>query len=208
MINVPCILGKLEKDRQLFHSEADFQHEFAWKIHELYEDIGVRLEYPVTIGGRRRSVDVWLKNKKKIGIELKYKTYTFEWTDGQGEEFQLRNQDACDQGRYDFLKDIQRLETLKKDSVIDIGYAILLTNDCKYWDSTNDADAASREFYLTEGRTLPSPMNWNNAGGGTIEGRESPIELDHQDNPLAWKKYSKINEEDRGEFRYLLVSVY
>ena len=207
MIDVFDILERLEESRQLFHSEADFQHEFAWKIHEQYEDVCVRLEYPVPLNDKRLSLDVWLKkNNSRMAIELKYKTQFFKGPDRQGENFHLRNQNARDQGRYDFLKDIQRLETLKRWSKIDIGCAILLTNDCGYWDSPDDIDRVGGKFYVTDGRTLPLHMEWNNAGAGTVQGREDPIELEHQYN-LTWKKYSHVGGEGYGEFRYLLVTV-
>jgi hypothetical protein len=46
VLDIKDIMGRLALERQLFHSEADFQHALAWKIHELRPLAKIRLEVP------------------------------------------------------------------------------------------------------------------------------------------------------------------
>jgi len=46
------IMAALQQARPVFHSEADFQHAFAWAAHRLDESINVRLEVPQDDGER------------------------------------------------------------------------------------------------------------------------------------------------------------
>ena len=101
----------LARDRPLFHSEADFQHAFAWRIHETMPACGVRLEYKPP--GKRIYLDLWL-DRCGVAIELKYCTRLLEM-EHNGEAFELRNQSANDISRYDFVKDIQRLKSLSEN---------------------------------------------------------------------------------------------
>ncbi|MHA1248351.1 MAG: hypothetical protein ACTSRP_00020 [Candidatus Helarchaeota archaeon] len=43
------ILEKLGEERSIFHSEKDFQHALACKIHELYLQFKIRLEKKFSI---------------------------------------------------------------------------------------------------------------------------------------------------------------
>ena len=45
MLDIPELMRELARERPLFHSEADFQHALAWRIHETISDCGIRLEY-------------------------------------------------------------------------------------------------------------------------------------------------------------------
>ena len=49
MIKMTDILNQLSNDRPIFHSEADFKHALAWKIHETYSNLNIRLEKRVTL---------------------------------------------------------------------------------------------------------------------------------------------------------------
>jgi len=101
------ILRKLSKERPVFHSERDFQHALAWKIHEQYPDMNVRLEKRIELDGKEIYVDIYLQDKEKnvVIIELKYKTKSLEIV-VNGEIFKLKDQFAQDISRYDFIKDI------------------------------------------------------------------------------------------------------
>jgi len=44
MIDVDDLLKTLASVRPVFHSEADFQHSFAWELHRRYPTAEVRLE--------------------------------------------------------------------------------------------------------------------------------------------------------------------
>ena len=42
--DVDTVMAKLSSARRLFHSEADFQHAFAWVLHEVNPSLNIRLE--------------------------------------------------------------------------------------------------------------------------------------------------------------------
>ena len=130
MLDVTELMNDLARDRPVFHSEADFQHALAWHIHAKGLDAGVRLEYRPE-RSKRKYVDLWLP-KNRLAVELKYRTQKLT-LESEGECFDLRDQSARDIGRYDFLKDIRRLEKLSKLQCVQAGLAILLTNDPLYW---------------------------------------------------------------------------
>ena len=72
-LDLPAALSALAKERPVFHSEADFQHALAWVIRERHPAIKVRLEYPVTLDGKRGHVDIWLRDADwERALELKY----------------------------------------------------------------------------------------------------------------------------------------
>ena len=139
-----------------------------------------------------------------MALELKYLSRKLNLL-REGESFALRNQGAQDIRRYDFLKDIQRLEQLRTLPNALAGFAILLTNDPTYWNpplSPNTVDAA---FRLHEGRTLTGEMTWSErAGAGTTKGREAPIRLNGSYD-LHWHDYADLREGSYQRFRYLAV---
>src|SRR6266542_699500 len=127
MIDVPEVLGQLAVERPLFHSEADFQHSLAWELHRRLPDAAIRPERPVSSAGCQLYVDEWMSSPDHtVALELKYKTRGIT-VDIGGEEYNLKNQSAQDVARYDFIKDVHRLEDLITGKQITIGYAIMLT---------------------------------------------------------------------------------
>ena len=79
-------------------------------------------------------VDIWVEqDDKALALELKYKTRALQTLVAE-ETFVLLNQSAQDVGRYDFVKDIGRVEAIVADRTwCATGYAVLLTNDPSYW---------------------------------------------------------------------------
>ena len=123
----------LSATRPIFHSEADFQHAFAWMVHTLDPEATVRLEVPFHSGDARRYLDVVIKSREvSAAVELKYKTRML-LAEAKNEAFFLEDQSAQDLGRYDFFKDIQRLEESAKAAPGRSGAAVFLTNDSAYW---------------------------------------------------------------------------
>ena len=109
-------LLELSRKRPIFYSEADFQHALAWELHAEYEG-KTRLEYPVQIyAGKTSYIDILdVRSPENVAIELKYKTKkTSSNISYNGEEYPLTNQSAQNQARYDFIKDIERLERFVK----------------------------------------------------------------------------------------------
>ena len=201
-----ALMGELAIERPLFHSEADFQHALAWRIHKCLPECGVRLEYKPPIEETMR-LDIWLA-KPGVAIELKYRTRKLE-IEHNGESFHLRNQSACDIGRYDFLKDIQRLESLSGFPDAKAGFAIFLTNDDLYWRGPIRKDTVDAAFCLRgdPGHQIQGQMAWSKrAGPGTKRGREGAIRLKGSYEG-QWRDYSRVSGERNGEFRYLMITL-
>ena len=129
-VDILALMDALSKWRPIFHSEADFQHAFAWQLHKFVPGVNVRLEFK-PLSEERIYLDIWIPTHR-IAIELKFLTrgLSVEW---MGELFSLRNQGAQDIRRYDFLRDIQRLErVLTLPNPASEAYALCLTNDAAY----------------------------------------------------------------------------
>ena len=200
-------MGSLADSRKVFHSEADFQHALAWHIHQAMPESQVRLEVDVMqVEHQRRFLDIWLP-LEGIAIELKYKTRGLE-LEQDDEPFVLRNQSAQDQGRYDFLLDIQRLELMRSNlKQCKAAYAVLLTNDSSYWKVPTHRDTVDADFRVHEGRAVSGALAWAaRASSGTVGGRESPIQI-RASYRLRWREYSNFPGKSYGSFRYLAVSV-
>lgn len=209
MLDVTKLMKDLARDRPVFHSEADFQHALAWHIHAMGLDAGVRLEYRPD-QTERIYLDLWLSSSK-VAVELKYLTRKLEYERG-GECYALRTQGAQDTRRYDFLKDIQRLEQLSQSKRTDVrvGFAILLTNDPLFWKPPRKNRVTfDAEFRLHERRTIArgETMGWSKkARPGTTAGRREAIRLNGT-YVLRWQDYADVGDGDNGQFRYLAVQV-
>jgi hypothetical protein len=219
-MEIDKIIDELKSKRKVFFSESDFQFALAWEIQRHYAkkniEADIRLEYCFQDkdDNKNKYIDIIVKLENTIyPIELKYKTLSFlnEKTKSRtvkdyNEYYNLKNQGAQDLGRYDYLKDIQRIEQFSKnkdyEKDFECGYAILLTNDISYWDN-DKANCVDVQFSLKDNRTTPKKMSWENAGKGTTKGRENPIELNNK-YTIKWNEYSKFKEIKNGEFKYCL----
>ena len=198
------LLRSLSARRPLFHSEADFQHALAWEVQLANKSAAVRLEQQVAADGKRVHLDLLVRdNGLHTAIELKYKTKRAALTHA-GEEFHLRNQSAQDIGRYDFLKDIVRIERYVAAHPGSEGYALLLTNDQTYWQESKKAHAVDTAFRIHHGRTLTGELAWGAAASdGTKKSRTSDICLAGT-YALAWHDFSTVEKQ---LFRYVLVHI-
>ena len=191
------IMRKLAKDRPIFHSEADFQHSLAFAIRNEYSSAKVRLEYPIRLITQNPdelgALDIWIQNRK-IAIELKYKVSKFEYTNRRGESFSLK-QGMGHQGRYLFIKDLGRIETLTRNYDVKKAYSIIITNNDQIW-SESRSQGASREFALVG--ILKGTRMWRGK-----DPRKKPISL-HREYSMDWEDYSKPNNN---RFRYLAIEV-
>ncbi len=207
-MDIDALLLHLSDKRPLFHSEADFQHALAWEIQRHYPEANLRLEYRPSISGARMYVDVWvgLRGGRALALELKYKTARLD-IERDGEVYALLNQSAQDTGRYDFLKDISRLERLVSARPDTSGIAILLTNDAGYWSASRSAQTVDAAFRLHEGRSVSGELCWGvGASAGTMRTREQAIVLQTQCD-AKWTDYSQVRSDRNSRFRYLIVHV-
>jgi hypothetical protein len=206
MLEISEVLSALAKKRPVFHSEADFQHAFAWEIHQKLPTASVRLELPVQVKNRLH-IDVWVAAQGAIlAVELKYKTRFLSVQIGD-EQYRLRDQSAQDIGRYDFMKDIKRLEQVAVAHQNITGYAILLTNDSAYWVEPANHNTVDANFRIHDGRIAEGVLAWGaKASDGTKKNREQPLELQGK-YLLQWVDYSHPSSEGYGEFRSMVVKV-
>ena len=201
------VLGGLAAERPIFHSEADFQHAFAWHLHNLWPSAAVRLEYR-PIPEEPRALDVWVTtDTERIAIELKYVTRRLSIT-LDGERFELANHSAQDQRRYDFWNDVQRVERAVEAADASEGWAIFLTNDSSYWRESVKAAAVDTAFRMHEGREVLGQLTWGSlASAGTMKGRAGTLALSGTYR-LRWGEYSEAAPGvGGGTFRYLAASV-
>lgn len=207
-MNIQEIMDSLARMRPVFHNEADFQHALAWELRERYE-CKIRLEQRMEIDPKRRTyLDILLeKEGRRTAIELKYKMRAIDYMI-DGEKFSLANQGAQDIGRYDVLKDLQRLEQMVNRNLADEGYLIYLTNDASYYqDPGIEKSTADREFRIHEGRVLTGVLAWSeNAGEGTMKGREEAIVLEGS-YEMNWRLYSQLDQSSAGSMKSLIVPV-
>ena len=205
-VDLPAALSALAEQRPVFHSEAYFQHAFAWIIREHHPGVEVRLEYPVTLDGKRGHVDIRVRDADgpKV-VELKYWTRKADLV-ACGERYQLREQGAQPLFRYDLWKDVERVERLINQEWVG-GYAVALTNEHTYWNE-GQADSIDATFRTHEGHDVRGKLVWGpNAGAGTTRGRKKPIELAGS-YVTRWREYSTREPGlPGGEFRYLLLDV-
>jgi hypothetical protein len=199
-----ALMAALAVSRPVFHSEADFQHAFAWQLHLAYPDARIRLETRTRPHVRLDVLAVI--DGRRIAFELKYLVRALSATVA-GELFELSNQSAQDERRYDFVKDVARLEVLRREGYADLGFSIAVTNDPSYWQGSTREDVADAAFRLGEGRRLGGVAAWAaHTGPGTMHGRESPIEL-LGSYELVWRDFSSVDGGRYSRFPYLIVRV-
>lgn len=201
-------LQQLMEKRSLFHSEADFQFALAWEIQSVYPEAKVRLEYCPTKINSSIHIDILVVlNNEWFPIELKYKTLETS-IQIEGENYQLKLHGAQDQGRYDYLADVSRIEYLSHLMPrYEKGYAIMLSNDPSYWKENNRKNTVYNAFKLSDGAEKNGIMEWApHTGASTKKGREKPIDLNGS-YIMDWKQYSKLSEANNGEFKYVVSEV-
>ncbi len=208
VISISNTLALLAAHRTVFHSEADFQHAFAWELQRQLPGANVRLELPLRTQAKSIHLDILVtQNHTALAIELKYKTRKFSQF-VNNEQFSLADQSAQDIARYDFVKDIERLEQVIDDRVKWIGYAILLTNDSAYWVQPGSRATVDADFRLHQGRLLHGELQWDaKASKGTTKNREKLLKLNGT-YAVNWIDYSQLKPTGYGMFRYVAVEVH
>jgi beta-glucosidase-like glycosyl hydrolase len=196
------LLRSLSARRPVFHSEADFQHALAWEIQRASKSASIRLEQQIATHGSRVHLDLLVRDQSRhIAVELKYKTKKATLTCGE-ELFHLRNQSAQDVGRYDFLKDISRIERYVAAHPAAEGYVVLLTNDQSYWQESKKANTVDTAFRIHEDRQVSGELAWGSgASEGTMRSREAAIQITGS-YCLTWHDFSVIEQQ---RFRYVLI---
>jgi hypothetical protein len=207
-LDLIALIELLSKERPLFHSEADFQHALGWALHRQHPSWDVRLELPVALDESSPAhVDIWARDgRNEVAIELKYKTAALRWHSGD-EPYALKSHAAQDLGRYDFIKDIVRLEKIVAHRPRCSGWAVFLTNVRQYWRPARSTNSVDRAFRLNDERKLTGSLAWDaRAAAGTVRTREHTLALSGT-YALAWRDYAQIDSTANGQFRFLAVPV-
>ncbi|GAB1433072.1 hypothetical protein MASR2M29_16970 [Spirochaetota bacterium] len=155
-----------------YHIEAQVQQKIGIEIFKRTytneKPIEPTLEYRFTNETRNTNeyIDIFFSYEKlKMGIELKYKT-------SAKNETSYIQQGAQNNGKYDFIKDIYRLEKAKENGIIDKGFALLLTNDKSYWTAARKgssvkafdllANTCTKEKYIPKWKDRKETLKLNN----------------------------------------------
>lgn len=197
-------LCQLEKDNKRYYKEASIQCKL---VNELSKKFGVDpvLEWSVPyvesdLKSSTRRIDIMFEiGGKKVGIELKYKNKAVP-----GGEYP--NPGADNNNKFDFFKDVQRLEDLREEKNkkfhIEKGFAIFITNDHLYWKPTRKG-TLKEAFNLCDGTELipkTYKAEWKGRKGQSVQFSGS--------HKIQWMPpLEGPDKKDGKTFRYLIVEV-
>jgi hypothetical protein len=205
-----AVMARLASSRPVFHTEADFQHAFAWEGHQLYPDAQVRLERRLSVDTNERLDLLLCFQGIAVAVELKYPVAKLDAV-LDGEPFVLRAQGAEDRMRFSYVWDIVRLERLVAAGVADAGVAVALSNVPQLWQprvpSSGRGPAADTHFSLHEGVELAGRLGWvGEATWWRTAKLPEAVELTGSYG-MAWRPYSNVPGAGRGEFRWTAAVV-
>ena len=202
-------MNTLSKKEQIFHSEADFQFRLGWELKVIDNSLEIVMERPYSNFSKRVHIDLIIidtPNNKKYAIELKYATKFLKYTD-KNDSYSLTNHNAQNQKRYDFYRDISRVEKLIQDKEINEGYTILLTNDLSYLLPHNGG--ASKLNFSDNHSIAPGSYKLDDTASETDKkGRTNPIKI-NQTISCNWKTYiDKLKGSKENQiFKYLILQI-
>ena len=171
------INNALHEHQGFFHSEKEIQIFLAeyFRGSSLYEN--VFLEYYVGINqlpnypwgnDNKISIDIVLKNENQYyPIEIKFKTATQilpHFVFDTETHVTLENHGAQTIGRYDFWKDIKRLELFEETfENVQRGIMLFVSNDPSYRQPPRNNDIGGAPFSIYQGRQVNANtfLNWN-----------------------------------------------
>lgn len=207
MFDLAATLAALSRERPVFHSEADFQHAFAWHVHTEHPDARVRLEYRPLLH-EPLNLDLWIGLPDgPIAVELKYLKRRLE-IDVDGEHYSLANQAAQNYRRYAFAADIVRLERITTQRPGVTGYAVLLTNDSTHWTAPRRGDTADAAFRIYEGATLTGTLQWASGTATSTKAALAEVLTLRGSHSITWHEYSSLPGGDGfTRFRYTSVGI-
>lgn len=198
------ILKVLSKERPLFHSEADFKFALACKIKEEISPEKIIIEYPESICDKRIYIDIYFKkDNKEYYLELKYKTKKLIFNNEEM-KYNLKDQKACDFGRYDFIKDIERLEKITCGTQDKLGYVIFLSNDENYLQGTKKTNQ-DYSFNIENNTTITrGEKSWSKEKIlKNLGSRKNSLNINN-DYFVQWRNYSNFKNY---EFNYLAIKI-
>lgn len=165
----------LDTNTELLFNERDFQMHLVTSLRQTghYDDVDVEYYVPLSelenyIWNNELRIDVLIrKGDEYLPIELKYKTKSVKKRIPRfGEQISsevevMKNQGAQDLGKYDFWKDVRRIEIVKnRFKGIKNGLVIFMTNDPSYLRSGRNT-SNHFNFSMVEG-THKREKHWLN----------------------------------------------
>ena len=187
----------------LFYSEAHFQLLFAMAVYRLqWERFDCMPEYPIYVKGKRREVDLLIKDRRSgeyTVIEFKYKTANSNAKDQNrhlivptalGQDFEPSNDLAHDPTRYDVLFDLSRARDIIDDPSLKVvnWFVVFLTNDHAYWDHGADFDLRDSQTIYPGLLTWKKPVKESSVG----KRRLAPIAI-KRPYRLLWCDYFRVS---------------
>ena len=181
----------IQKPNKAYYSEAGIQCKIAI---EIYKQLRVEPVLEYKMKGKKKYLDIFCKYRKtRFGIELKYKTSRVK-----SEKFDYISQGAQNNGKYDFLRDIARIESFFHYQAIDIGYVIFITNDKRYYNPARNNTLVKKFDLMNTLRKSYKP---------TWKGRKKNIKLKEK-HSIAWLPNQKFNKNKNAVFfNYCMVKV-
>ena len=181
---------------KIFNNEKQFQFELALELKDYFNSLGrscqIHFEYRSEKGNHYYDL-VLEENGEFCPIELKHKTIVHK---------------AQDLGRYDFLKDVERLEHFKMNNPNkknDNGYAIILTDDKVYWEK-DGAKFNYCEFAIKDGDTIKAgAKNW--VAKTPLTPQQLKAKYGFRANAIDTKSYSINWDNYYSNYRFLLFEI-
>ena len=201
----------LASNEDLLFNERDLQMHLAAYLRQTghYDDVDIEYYVPLAelegyIWKNELRIDLLVrKNNEFLPIELKFKTKAVQKPISRfGEKISsivdvMKNQGAQDLGKYDFWKDVRRLEIVKnRFGAIKNGLAVFVTNDPTYLQSGKET-SNHIHFSMTEG-VHSKEKHWLN--------KESACHLTHPDFNLE-KEYSIHWESSKIESIFIFYTL-
>lgn len=196
-------LNELANAGKVFSNESQFQFDLAWQLKEMGFEVELEvlsancsLADFINLSKEERMkyyTDIIVKDDENnyIAIELKYKTPGIKgimcYTAVSGEKYYVAPQGAENISAYLYWKDVERLEHLIGGKIplnfddskkVGKGYAVLLTNDEKYWGSNISQVSLAKEFLpLYENKVVRNEslcwwVKYNKITNKVLDGRQ------------------------------------
>lgn len=183
-------------DKERYLNEKSVQMKLAfdiWKEKNIEPELEKCFNYKSI---DKTYTDIFINDKIKIGIEIKFKTKKVEG-------YEYINQGAQTNGKLNSLIDIKRLLDLKKKKEIDSGYFIFISNDYLYWKKSRIGKTNSHEYSFENERKLKSKFKEPNWSSRTYSDEIDLTEIKTE--KILWN--GEDNGVNKNSFRYFVVEV-
>lgn len=227
--SIKDIIKRLGENKRIFNSEAQFQFELGMELQKKHPVYKVLFEVLSKEGKKSERIDIVIadNNGSYIAIELKYNTCKLIC---ENPKLELIEQGGSNNVRYDFLKDVTRIEHLKCKTSDHIkkynenltkcikGYTILLTNEKKYWEKSKQTGDGRKykynNFCISDEDEIHGKLSWEitpKERTNKDKKRDANLEIRGTYYP-KWEEYCEVEPEENKDknksvFKYLLLEI-